>query len=111
MIVYITGRERRKLAQGVQEESGEDQDNEEQEENEDEEPPITERNITERNNQVCVAAVCDVWYIYIKYLLLFNMFFVSMSLYHDLIKSLTSANKLVFCQKENNNISVTSVFH
>ena len=107
MIVYITGRERRKLAQGVQEESGEDQDNEEQEENEDEEPPITERNITERNNQVCVAAVCDVWYIYIKYLLLFNFL---LSLYHDLIKSLTSANKLVFCQKENNNISVTSVF-
>jgi hypothetical protein len=41
----ITGQERRKLVQGVPEDSGE-----EQEENEDEEPPITERNISEQNN-------------------------------------------------------------
>lgn len=43
--MYVLGQERRKLVQGVPEDSGE-----EQEENEDEEPPITERNISEQNN-------------------------------------------------------------
>ena len=46
----IAGRERRKLAQGVAEESGEENENEEGEE-EDEEKPINEENITARQNQ------------------------------------------------------------
>ena len=46
----IAGRERRKLAQGVAEESGEENENEEGEE-EDEEKPINEENITARRNQ------------------------------------------------------------
>ena len=52
MFCSTAGRERPKLVQGVQEESGEEQGGEEQEEVEDDEQPITERNISEKNNQV-----------------------------------------------------------
>ena len=43
--------EKRKLVQGVAEDSGEENE-EQEEENEDDEVPITERNISEKNNQL-----------------------------------------------------------